>query len=226
MKKHMKSIIGVLLLLGPLFLSAQRAKQDSGSHRQKRSIGFGLRGGFNFANVTNASAINGSSRVGFNAGIFLAPSSKILGSKTELIYSRHGYNYSSDTTNGSVNLDYIALAQLMAIHITKYFEIDIGGQTGYLLHAKVDSNKQVVGNAQINSLLSYYNRFDYGFGGGVEIHPIAGLLIGGRYNISLSNLYKQSYTTNSSGQPQGFVPSSSSINFKNNVVQLYVGYRF
>jgi hypothetical protein len=226
MKKHMKRIVGVLLLLGPLFLSAQRAKQDNGSHKQKRSIGFGLRAGLNFANVTNASAINASSRVGFNAGIFLAPSSKILGSKTELIYSRRGYNYSSDTTNGSVNLDYIALAQLMAIHITRYFEIDIGGQTAYLLHAKVDSNKQVVGNAQVNSLLSYYNRFDYGFGGGVEIHPIAGLLIGGRYNISLSNLYKQSYTTNSSGQPQGFAPSSPSINFKNNVVQLYIGYRF
>jgi hypothetical protein len=78
----------------------------------------------------------------------------------------------------------------------------IGGQTAYLLHVKIDSsNKMPYGNAQISSLLSYYNRFDYGFGGGVEIHPIAGLLIGGRYNISLSNLYKQAFTTMSNGQP-------------------------
>ena len=223
----MKRIVGLLLLLGPVLLYAQRDLQDTGSHRQKRSIGLGLRAGFNFANVTNAAAINASSRVGFNAGIFLAPSSRIIGSKTELIYSRRGYNYSSDTANGSVNLDYIALAQLMAIHITRYFEIDIGGQTAYLLHAKIDSgNNTMYGNAQTSALLSYYNRFDYGFGGGVEIHPIAGLLIGGRYNISLSNLYKQSFTTTNNGQPPSFFPSSSSINLKNNVVQVYLGYRF
>jgi hypothetical protein len=224
----MKRIAGLLLVLAPMFLHAQRGSQDTGSHRQKRSIGLGIRAGFNFADVTNAAAINASSRVGFNAGIFLAPASRILGSKTELIYSRRGYNYSSDTANGSVNLDYIALAQLMAIHITKYFEIDIGGQTAYLLHVKVDSgNNMMYGNAQTSSLLSYYNRFDYGFGGGVEIHPIAGLLMGGRYNISLSNLYKQSLTTTtSSGQPPGFYPSTSSINLKNNVIQLYAGYRF
>ena len=52
--------------------------------------------------------INGSSRTGYHAGIFLAPSSKsILSSRTELIYSRHGYNYSDSGANGSVNLDYI-----------------------------------------------------------------------------------------------------------------------
>ena len=208
----MKRIVGPLLLLVPVFAVAQ----------------FGVRAGFNFANVTNASAINASSRVGFNAGVFLAPKSKILGSKTELIYSRRGYNYASDTANGSVDLGYIGLAQLMAIHITKYFEIDIGGQTAYLLHVKVDSsNKMLYGNTQVSSLISYYNRFDYGFGGGIEIHPIAGLIIGGRYNISLSNLYKNAFTTTTSnGQPPGVTPGSSNINFKNNVVQLYLGYRF
>jgi hypothetical protein len=223
----MKRIVGLIFLVVPVFLNAQRGSQDSGSHKQKHPIGLGLRAGFNFANVTNASAINASSRVGFNAGIFLAPGSRILGSKTEIIYSRRGYNYASDTANGSVDLDYIALAQLMAIHITKYFEIDIGGQTAYLLHAKADSaGQKLYGNTQYASLLSYYNRFDYGFGGGVEIHPIAGLLIGGRYNVSLSNLYKNAFTTTGSGQQPGFVPSSSSINFKNNVVQVYLGYRF
>lgn len=219
----MKRIIGLLLLLGPVLLTAQQPPENTGKKPQKHPIGLGLRAGFNFANVTNAAAINSSSRVGFNAGIFFAPPSKILGSKTELIYSRHGYNYSSDTANGSVNLDYIALAQLLAIHITKYFEIDIGGQTGYLLSVKVDSSKQITtNNAQVNSLLSYYNRFDYGFGGGVEIHPVAGLVVGGRYNISLANLYKQDFTQTSSS----YMPGSSSLNFKNNVVQLYAGYRF
>ncbi|HWB92979.1 MAG TPA: porin family protein [Puia sp.] len=213
----MKRIVGFLMLMAPVFLFAQITPASTGPKPQKRSIGFGIRAGFNFANVTNASAVNASNRAGFNAGIFLAPSTRgVLGSRTELSYSRHGYNYASDTANGSVNLDYIALAQLMAIHITRYVEIDIGGQTAYLLSARIDSSKQMAtGNAELNSALSYYNRFDYGFGGGVEVHPVAGLLIGARYNISLSNLYKQS-----------FMPSASSINLKNNVVQVYAGYRF
>ena len=39
--------------------------------------------------------------------------------------------------------------------------------------------------------VSYYNRLDYGYALGIEIHPVMGLLIGARYNISLANLYKQ-----------------------------------
>src|SRR5579872_7479973 len=133
----MKKIATLLIALAPIPLLAQ----------------FGIRAGLNFANVTNASDVNTSSKAGYNIGIFLAPGTKkVLGSKTELIYSRRGYNYASDTASGTVNLDYIALAQLMAIHITKYVEIDIGGQTAYLLNAKVDSNKQIMtGNAQANS---------------------------------------------------------------------------
>jgi opacity protein-like surface antigen len=185
-------------------------------YAQQHSIGIGFKAGFNFANVTNASAINSSSRVGFNAGIFYSTPSKILGSRTEIIYSRRGYNYKSDTSNGSVDMDYIMLAQYLAIHITRFVEIDIGAQTAYLLSVKADSNKIATGNAQVNSLLSYYNRFDYGYGGGVEVHPIAGLLIGARYNISLSNLYKNAFTTN----------GNTSIDFKTNVVQVFAGYRF
>ena len=49
----------------------------------------GLKAGLNFANVTKASSINNSSRSGFHLGLFLAPSSKsIIGSRTELIFSR------------------------------------------------------------------------------------------------------------------------------------------
>lgn len=189
------------------------------------SIGIGIRAGLNFANVTNASSINSSSKTGFHAGVFLAPGNSVLGSRTELLFSRNGYKYMSGTANGSVNLDYILLAQLMAIHITKYFEIDLGGQTGYLLNAKADSSQPSTGNASADKLLNFYNRFDFGFGGGAEVHPIAGLIIGARYNISLTNLYKQSYQGNGT-TPPSFIPSTSNINFKNNVVQLYLGYRF
>ena len=193
------------------------------------SIGIGIKAGFSFSNITNASQVNASSRTGYHFGIFLAPGHGILGSRTELIYSRRGYNYMTGSSgNGSIDLDYIQLAQLLAINITKYVQIQIGAETSYLLSAKADSSQPSTGNASADKLISYYNRFDYGYGGGIEIHPVRGLLIGARYNISLANLYKQpsSYTGGSGGQPPSFVPSASSINLKNNVVQLFVGYRF
>ncbi|HXD79542.1 MAG TPA: porin family protein [Puia sp.] len=226
----MKKYILLLPLLVPLALfSQQPTVQPTPQTKPKpaghHSIGIGVEAGFNFANVTNASAINASSRAGYHFGLFLAPDSKsVLGSRTELLYSRHGYNYKTDTSRGAVNLDYIMLTQMMAIHITKYFELDLGGYTAYLLNAKDDSmSKALQGTpyASYSSMLSFYNRFDYGFGAGAEVHPVAGLLVGVRYQLSFSNLLK---TAGSGGQnPSTYSPS---LNLKNNVVMLSVGYRF
>jgi hypothetical protein len=178
----------------------------------------GLKAGLNFANVTNASSINNSSRTGFHAGVFLAPPSKgIISSRTELIFSRQGYDYKSSTNTGSVNLDYIMLPQFMSINITKYLSIQFGAQMAYLLNAKVDSSNGGNGSSG-NKIMDMYNRFDYGYGGGIEIHPVSGLLIGARVNISLGKVYKDAQS--------GQMPSFSSIDIKNNVFQLFAGWRF
>jgi hypothetical protein len=179
----------------------------------------GLKAGLNFANVTNASSINSSSRSGFHAGIFLAPGGKsIISSRTEIIFSRQGYNYKTNTNTGDVNLDYIMMPQLMSINITKYFSIQIGGQMAYLLNAKVDSSNSN-GSGTGNKILDMYNRFDFGYGGGIEIHPVSGLLIGARVNISLGNLYK----TPEPGEEPSFMPK---VDVKNNLFQVFAGWRF
>jgi hypothetical protein len=206
----MKKILSLVLLILPCCLFGQ----------------IGIKAGFNYANVTKASSINNSSRSGFHAGILLSPPSKgILSSRTELIFSRQGYNYKTSTNTGNVNLDYIMLPQYMAINITKYFQIQIGGQMAYLLNAKADSSATTTsGNAALDKMMSYYNRFDYGYGGGLEIHPVKGLLIGARINISLSSLYKDFATTppSGSGSPS-FIPK---VDLKNNVFQAFLGWKF
>ena len=206
----MKKLILYLLLMTPCLVMAQ----------------FGLKGGLNFANVTKASSINNSSRTGFHVGVFLAPpSGGIIGSRTELIYSRQGYDYKSGTNTGNVNLDYIMLPQYMSINITKYFSIMLGGQMAYLLNAKADStatNSQT-GNPYADGIMKFYNRFDYGYGGGIEIHPVSGLLIGARVNISLSKLYDVNAYSSSTGEPPSFVPK---VDVKNNVFQIFAGWRF
>ena len=66
--------------------------------------------------------------------------------------------------------------------------------------------------------MDLYNRVDYGYALGVEVHPIAGLIVGARYNVSLAKLYKDIQSMQR--------PSFTSEDAKNNVVQISVGWRF
>ena len=190
-------------------------------------LGIGIKAGINFANITNASEINAGHQSGFMGGLFLAPHSQgIMGYRTEILFSRQGYSYASGTNTGNVNLDYILLPQLMEIHISKYFSLQFGMQMAFLINAKADSTTST-GSGSTNpasKIMDYYNKFDYGFAGGFEVHPFKGLLVGARYNISLGDLYKDpsSYMT-SGGAPPSFIPS---VNVKNNVLQIFAGWIF
>ncbi len=206
----MRKIFLTAVIIVPLFSLAQ----------------FGIKAGVNFANVSNASDINSSGESGFMAGVFLAPPSNgVMGFRTELIFSRQGYNYKTNTNTGVVNLDYILLPQLMQINITKFFAIQVGAQMAFLINAKADSStdgSSSSGSNPYGAIMDYYNKFDYGFAGGIEIHPFKGLMIGARCNISLGNLYKDP-SSFPPGTPPNFVPQ---VDVKNNVVQIFAGWIF
>jgi hypothetical protein len=179
----------------------------------------GVKAGLNFSNVSNTSSISHSSETGYNVGIFLAPKSKsIFSSKTELIFSKQGYNYSTNAVDGTADLLYIMLPTYMCINITRFFQIHIGAQMAYLINAKAESKTSSGATNPISDPIQYYNRFDYGLGGGVEIHPFKGLLIGTRMNISLANLYSEAAT--------GQIPSFANVNVKQNLFQIYTGWHF
>ena len=200
----MKKTIIYMLLFCPCFVSAQ----------------IGIKAGLNFANVSSASSINSSSKSGFVVGLFLAtPGKKIIGSKTELQYSKQGYDYKNSTNTGNVNLQYLLQTQLMCINITKFVQLQFGAQTAILLSADADSTKNSTGaGGSYQKVMDFYNKFDYGYVLGAEIHPYKGLLIGARYNVSLAKVYKdlQSFQQ----------PTFTSADAKNNIVQLFLGWRF
>jgi len=181
----------------------------------------GIKAGLNFANVKGVESFNSSSESGFHIGVFLAPPSKsIISSRTELLFSRQGYNYSTASNAGTVNLDYIMMPQSMAINITKYVSILFGVQMAYLINAKADTTNSTSGETNpYQNIMDYYNRFDYGFGLGVEFHPFKGLLVGAKYNISLGKLYQDA-------AQNGQMPAFADIDAKNNLVQIFAGWRF
>lgn len=194
----MRRILFLLFLLSPLAIQAQ--------------LSVGLKAGLNFANVTNTSGINTDSRTGYLIGGYIAPKAKkVLGFRSEIILSRQGYNYKTGTSSGEVNLDYLLLPQLITINFTKRAQIHAGGQLAFLMNADVDSTGSGSG-----SLFDYFNRFDYGLAAGAEVSPFSGFFLGARINISLKNVRED-------GSGPSFLPG---VDAKNNVAQLYAGWRF
>ncbi|HWN88542.1 MAG TPA: porin family protein [Chitinophagaceae bacterium] len=203
----MKKIIAALLIGIPAFSFSQ----------------IGIKAGINFSNVTKASDISNSNTAGFHAGLFLSPATKgVMGYRTELLFSQQGYNYKTGTNTGNVNLNYLILPQYMTINITKYFQLQLGGQIAFLLNAKADSSNTSNANNPYGEMMDYYNKFDYGYGGGIEVHPIKGLLLGARVNISLSSLYKD-MGSSTPGTPPSFIPE---VDVKNNLFQIFAGWQF
>jgi len=197
----MRTIIILIITSLPFFSFAQFG------------MNIGVKAGLNFTNVTNASEINAENRTGYMVGGYIAPKAKKnLGFRSELILSRQGYDYKTSTNTGNVNLDYLLLPQLLTISFSKFVQLHLGAQAAILLNAKVDSSN---GNGS-GSLLDYFNRFDYGLVAGGEIFPFRkGLFVGARINVSFNDV-------STGGNRPGFIPD---VNAKNNVVQVYAGWR-
>lgn len=192
-------IVFFLLICLPVLVSAQ--------------IKVAVKAGLNFANVSNPAGINADSRTGYMLGGYIAPKAKgLFGFRSEIILSRQGYDYKSNSNTGKVNLDYILLPQLFTVNFTKKANIHAGPQIGFLLNAGVDST----GNSG-GSLLQYFNKFTYGVAAGAEVSPLFGLFFGARINVGLNN-------TNS-GTNSGFPNFIPRADIKNNVVQVYAGWR-
>lgn len=176
-------------------------------------VNIGVKAGINFANLTNATGVNADNYTGYMIGGYIAPKpKKFFGFRSEIILSRQGYDFKTNTDTGSVTLDYLLLPQLITLNFTKRIQIHAGAQAAFLLNTGVDST----GNGSSGSLFNYLNRFDYGLVAGGEVSPIGGFFIGARINVSLNNVSKGESSPN-------FIPG---VNAKSNVIQVYAGWRF
>lgn len=209
-----------------LFFSVSAQQHPSSkSYQPPKKLGFGLKGGVNFANVTNTSGINAESRTGFMVAAFLSPQfTPGQGFRTEIVFSQQGYNFKTNTNEGNVKLNYLLLPQLYTFNLGKVVQLQVGGQVAFLLNAVVDSLNTVTGSNAYQKASDYYNRLDYGLAAGFELYPTKGLLIGARYNLSFAKTYKEEQSNPGLPMP-AFVPPPGT-NGKNNVIQVFAGYRF
>lgn len=203
----------LMMFCGSITLFAQE-----NADRAQRSQ-FSIKSGYNIARVTGKSPdFQPSSKNGFMVAASYAPASRNgLGFKTELVFSRQGFSFNEDGVKTNVSADYIYMPQFTTFTIAKKVQLQLGGQIGYLLRSgeKISSQKTDVTEAM--------NRIDYGAAGGVEIYPFKGIILGGRYNMSLGNSFKNP-GTGSVTSPLPFDPSE--VKSRNAVINIYVGYKF
>lgn len=214
----MKKIIYTALALTAFYTVTQAQKLPSNSGPK-----LGLKGGYNWSYVTGkAEGITKDNKTGFMVSAFYAPVSNGRGFRSEIVFSRQGYSFDNGGRNTDVLNDYIYLPQLATFTIAKAVQIQAGAQIGFLLNSKLTKGGK---DSTITGLM---NRVDYGFAGGVEIFPFKGLLVGGRYNLGLGKLYKhyEDQLTNTNPKPFPLPFDPEKTDFKNGVIQLYIGYRF
>jgi opacity protein-like surface antigen len=214
-----KFIASCLLLLSIQQIASAQEKENNDAFRQTKKQ-FGLKAGFNFLYLPTfkTSDQSFSSNTGFFVGGYYSLPAKRIGYRSEIIFSRQGYDYKTSTQSGSAKLDYIVLPQLMTMNITRFLQLHAGGQIALLLNAGVDSTANPSSTPSFERIKDYYTKLNYGFAGGVEIRPFAGLQVGGRYNLFFNFL-------SDAQSPPAYVPDYSG-NLKNGLVQLYVGYQF
>jgi len=228
-----------LMILFPLFALSQYSDQSklsgtsadkpinkSAKKPTKDRSGFGIKAGVNFADVSNASAINGSNKTGFMVGAFMGSARGLINRRMEVVYSKQGYNFRTNSNTGTVDLNYILVPMLLGINLGKFALLQAGTQTAFLLNAKADSSSSQSGtdpnSNPYGSMMQYTRRVNMGAAAGIEIYPYKGILIGVRYNVSFGDMYKDLSNPNTQPSPS-FLPK---INAKSNVVQLFIGYRF
>lgn len=190
--------------------------------RNDQSAHYGIKAGVNFTNVTSAASIDTKDNSGFMIGGFYAtPRKGLIGYQSELIFSRQGYDFKTSSATGEVKMDYLILPQMMNINLGKLLKIQLGGQLAVLLNAKADSVSSLSSvPPNMPKAMDAFQRINYGFAAGLEVNPIAGLIVGGRFNFFLAALNKddQSYIPN-------YLPRNNE-QLKTNLLQVYAAYRF
>lgn len=222
-QNNMKRFIASLLFSLSLFsLSAQTAPAEYAEVKAPKSTRFGIKGGYNIAKYTgSAPDFKPDAKNGFMAAVYYSPSaSKGLGFRTELVFSRQGFGFDEAGKQSTITSDYIYLPQFTTISITRFVQLQVGGQIGYLLQ----SSKRTESTTGSSDLTSFANRIDYGAAFGAEIYPFKGLILGGRYNMSFGESYKQPTLGGGIPSPLPFNPAD--VKGKNAVINFYLGYRF
>lgn len=186
---------------------------------------FGIKGGMNVSSLSNDAGLeDSSSKIGFNAGLFLnAPLAANFSIQPEVLYNNLGskviltdidINNDNYTAEYARHLDYISVPVMFQYNATPSFYLEAGPQFSFLLDAR-DKYKSTKNGSTTNSETrdlnqDAFNSFDFGVGLGAGYWFTPKLGINARYNAGFTDIYK-----NNNGD-----------SVKNNNFQVGLAYKF
>lgn len=165
---------------------------------QNLAAGVGIKGGFNFSNISVKPADPGTpdfqNMRGLTGGLFFSLSLGFIGIQPEILYSRRGMMYDIDTTS---KLEYMAdyieglvLLKLSILPVGPIRPVIFGGPSyGYLLNAK--GRMTTPEGTEVADMDEMFEKTEWAavFGAGLDF-KLAGILltVDGRYHMGLTNV--------------------------------------
>ncbi|MCP1995631.1 porin family protein [Flavobacterium sp. HSC-61S13] len=199
-------------------------------YAQTPDVKIGFKAGANFAKLTD-----GDLHTGFHLGglaeIYINEKFSI---QPELLYSAQGSESSSSASttafgvtmsgkgDSKLKLSYINIPIMAKYYVLEGLSIQAGPQVGFLVKAEMDyvgtttnphfSDQLEIYKASSADVKSQLNPIDFGINFGVGYEFMSGMFIDARYNLGLSKVPKESIGIEN--------------NYKNQVIQISLGYKF
>jgi hypothetical protein len=182
--QNMKKAIAIMLvfILAPLAIYAQPG------------IGFGIKGGANFANQ-NVKDVSTKTVTDYHFGGYLNVNfSDKFGITPEVLYTANGTKWN----DVKLDYDYIAIPVMIRFMPIKLISIEVGPQFSFLTKAEVE---------EVGDVKDQLKNNDFGLAFGAGVHLPFGLNAGARYVLGFTN-----------------ISEVSEEEVKNRTFQIYVGW--
>lgn len=178
----------------------------------REELKVGIKAGINYSNVYSESGDDyvADGKVGFAGGVFVSiPLSQLIGIQPELLYSQKGFKTEGTFFDGKVTSNHLDLPVHLQIKPTENISLLVGPQLSYLLSTKYEIDGLSLVDEE--DLEDENNRATFGISAGVDF-TLQNFLISARGSWDLSKFNKDN--------------STSDINYKNQLFQITLGYRF
>jgi hypothetical protein len=153
-----------------------------------QGVQFGIKGGVNIASLNDEDRVPDAqvkSRLGFHVGglahIHLSDKWAL---QPEVTYSKEGADYDFPSYTGKTDLNYINVPVLVQYMMGSGFRLETGPQIGFLTSAKYEN----ASNSE--SIKDDVSKTNFSWGLGLGYITKSGFGVDARFNLGLSNLYK------------------------------------
>jgi hypothetical protein len=216
----MKTVSKKITLMVALFVGAIGFSQDSSipSSDSREQLHFGVKAGVNFANVYDEENQDyvADNKTGFAAGAFVSiPIGKWIGFQPEVMYSQKGFKASGSILGADYEFKrtstYLDIPLQLQIKPIEQLTFLVGPQFSYLLETKNEFNGDSTTQQEDDINGENYKKNIFGFVVGADVN-LENFVISGRAGWDIT----KSDTDGDDTEPR----------YKNQVVQLTLGYRF